>query len=190
MQKAASKTEPVDQRVRTMAQMSEAERDQIALEWWRRQNAKRIDSAVKQLRPESRNDVEAAMIEADLYIGKLISGFEPTKLEKTAVKKLIPALRRVKGLMKDNNLPTEIKLHVNLYEALRRCEKIAAAPPAKNPRKKAELKRLVVRKAAALMSKHGAPSSILVKLATILYGDPKANLTSQVAAFVREARRS
>jgi hypothetical protein len=167
---------------------------------WRHRNAKRIDEAVKLLRPKSRDrcqdDVETALIEVEYLYRQLISGFEPTKLEKKAIKKLLPALRRVQLLMKDRDLPTEIELPLlgAVAQALERCEKIAAAPPAKNPRKKAELKKLTVREAAVLMRKHAGDSNNFVKLAKILYstvtGDANVNLTSQVAAFLREARKA
>ncbi|MHC2718256.1 hypothetical protein [Bradyrhizobium diazoefficiens] len=168
-----------------------------ALVEWRNKNAKQIADAVKLLGPNSRNDAETALIEIEFLHRKMLSGFEPNKFAKKAVKKLLPALLRVEMLLKDKDLPTEFfLLRGGITKAIERCEKIAAAPPAKNPRKDAELKRRVIREAAALMSKHlgarsavGAGTDALVNLAEVLHGGD-VKLTSQVAAYVRESRKT
>jgi hypothetical protein len=159
---------------------------------WRAENAKRIGAAVKLLGPKSRDDVETALIEIQFEYNQLTGGFAPNKFAKKAVKKFLPALRRIEVQMRDKAVPFEIRfIDANtVAEILERCEKIAAAPPAHNPQKKASLKKFVVRKAVALMGTHNAPHSSLVKLATVLYGDPNVSLTSQCAAILREARKA
>jgi hypothetical protein len=186
-----------------------------ALAEWRNENAKQIDAAVKLLRPESRYDVETALIEMKYEYRQLRIGFiDKHKPAKLAARDLAKALERVQRLMKNKDLP--IQLHLGLPDeaiekTLEACKKIATTPSRKIPRKKAELKRLAIRKAAACMSKHpikrdnASVRSTLVGLSTILwvvtvsekgtgqgsvYGDPKANLTSQCAAFLREARKA
>jgi hypothetical protein len=189
--------------LRKIATIDEGE---AALVAWRKTSAKRIDNAVKLLNPKSRercaDDVETAMIEVEYEHRQLLSGFEPNKFAKKAVKKLRPALRRVEVLMKDKALPTEFFfLRKGITEVLEHCEKISALPPAKNPRKEAELKRLAIRKAADLMKHsplklgHGAHADpawrkIFVDLATILYGREGVNLTSQCLAYIRECRKA
>lgn len=178
----------------TLKELKEAGIDETeALIEWRIMNAKQLDAAVKLLGPKSRDDVETALTEIQFEYNRLIGGFQPSKLEKRAVRKLLPWLRRIHQLMKkdNNNLPAEIVL---LYfdvtkQILERCETIAASPPAHNPQKKAALKRLAVRKAVALMGTYNAPHRILVKLASVLYSDPNVSLSSQCAAILREARK-
>jgi hypothetical protein len=176
----------------TLKELKEAGIDETeALIEWRIMNAKQLDAAVKLLGPKSRDDVETALIEIQFEYNQLIGGFAPNKFAKKAVKKFLPGLRRVERLMRNEALPFEISFFdANaVAEILGRCETIVAAAPADNPRKGAEYKRLVVRKAVALMGTHNAPHSHLVKLASVLYGDPNVSLTSQCAAILREARK-
>jgi hypothetical protein len=163
-----------------------------ALTEWRNKHVKQIDAAVKLLGPKSRDDVETALIEIQFEYNQLTSGFAPNKFAKKAIKKFLPGLRRVEALMRNEALPFGISYSDanTVAEILERCEKVVAAAPASNPRKGAEYKRLVVRKAAALMGKYNAPRSSLVKLANVLYGEKNVNLTSQCVAYIREARKA
>jgi hypothetical protein len=162
---------------------------------WRAQNAKRIEMAVKLLGPKARKDIETALIEIEFEHRKLLGGFKPNKFAKKAIKKFLPSLRRVEMLMRDRNLPYEVRYidAITIKAVLERCEKIANAPPAKNPRKEAELKRLTIRRAAALM-KHSpvkpddpAFRKAFAALAKALYGK---DVDLQCAAYLREARKA
>ncbi|SIO49726.1 hypothetical protein SAMN05443247_06530 [Bradyrhizobium erythrophlei] len=171
---------------------------------FRAKNAKRINDAVKLLRPEARDDVETALIEIEFMHGQLVSVLhDRTKPAKLAARNLAKALERVQRQLEDKDLPHQIGLFFpqdTIAEWLARCRGIATRRSGKHPRKKVELKRLVVREAATLMWKQmaggrathslGGAHGNLVKLATILYGDPNTNLTSQCAAYLREPRKA
>jgi hypothetical protein len=167
-------------------------RDAVAQIEWRKTNAKKIDAAVKLLGLKSRDDVETALIEIKFTHRQLVTGFaDETKPAKLAARNLAQALERVQRLTKNKNLPIHLKMFHGdvIAEWLASCREIAFTCSGKHPQKEAELKRLTVREAVALMAKHNMPSSNLVKLATILYGNPNVNLSSQCAAYIREARK-
>src|SRR5258706_16266652 len=80
--------------------------------------------------------------------------------------------------MKNKDFPIQLLLGFPdeaIERTLEACKKIATTPSRKIPRKKAELKRLAIRKAAACMSKHpikrdnASVRSTLVGLSTILW---------------------
>src|SRR6266446_4446421 len=100
-----------------------------ALAEWRNENAKQIDAAVKLLRPESRYDVETALIEMKYEYRQLRIGFiDKHKPAKLAARDLAKALERVQRLMKNKDLP--IRLHLGfpdeaIEKTLEACKKIA-----------------------------------------------------------------
>ena len=82
-----------------------------ALAEWRNENAKQIDAAVKLLRPESRYDVETALIEMKYEYRQLRIGFiDKHKPAKLAARDLAKALERVQRLMKNKDLPIQLHL--------------------------------------------------------------------------------
>src|SRR5258708_12291529 len=114
-----------------------------ALAEWRNENAKQIDSAVKLLRPESRYDVETALIEMKYEYRQLRIGFiDKQKPAKLAARDLAKALERVQRLIKNKDLPIQLHLgfpHQAIEKTLEPCKKFPPTPSSKNPPNKPKL---------------------------------------------------
>lgn len=176
---------------------------------WRNEHAKQIDKAVSLFAAKTtarkgliRYDIERALIEIDLEHGELLqSFFDETKPAKKAARRLAKALEEVRLAANDKDLPYGLeaqdlfdnavgkgRLADYVGKLLDECLRIDK-PSGKHPRKEAELKRLVIAKAAALLEKYSANVS-LATLAETLHGPDakgkKVNLTSQCKAFMRD----
>ena len=170
-------------------------------EEWRLENAKRIDAAVRLLGSrKSREDVETTIIEVNFEYRQLLGGLpDDTKNAKKAAHNLSKALDRVMRLTKHKDLPVPIKLFVPIdaiKKSLAQCEKIATTRSSKHTRKNTELKRLAVRGASELLGKHTSATlyepagrKLFLKVAALVYGGDEKAVSSQCAAYIREARK-
>lgn len=179
-----------------------------ALSAWRIENAEPVRCAIALIKPEvqwqdaCRDDVEMALIDIELTDGQLRANtHRQTKPAKLAARRLANALRRVEAVLKHGDLDITIGLFFPRDELIRwtkHCDELVKTPSGKLKRKSAEAKRLAVSEAHLLMRRYGPPDaakntrkgSRFCRLASCLYGQPKADLHNQCRAALRKKRGS
>ena len=164
--------------------------------------AKRVQQAFALIKPKAvrrdacRYDVEEALIEID-RIGLDSAVSRPrTKAAKKAAGRLAGALERVEVVLKDRGLDTYIRICFPKAELSRwklKCQELAKTTSGKLVRTNARKKRLAVGEASWLMDRYGGRAvatkgSDFCRLAALLYGDAKADLTNQCRAYLRKKR--
>jgi hypothetical protein len=126
-----------------------------------------------------------------------------TKQGKLAAGKVARALRVARIALKDARLDLALKAYLTMnispekLQALEHhCEKQARFRSGSLPRKVAERKSAAITAAVALMKQYckgeadnAAKGSPLCKLASLLYGQPSADLSNQCKTALREARK-
>jgi hypothetical protein len=177
---------------------------------WRIKKAKLVGDAVRLIKPVAqqrdacRKEVEKvtlALAGTGALLGTKDQG--KTKQGKKAAGRVARALRVARIALKDDRLDVALKAYLTrkispkTLQALEHlCEKLAQARSGKLPRKVAEMKRLAVTAALALMERYckgeaanTAKGSPLCMLAALLFGEPDTDLQSQCKAALRESRK-
>jgi hypothetical protein len=177
---------------------------------WRIKQAKLVGDGARVIKPAAhrrdscREEVEKVTL-ALAASGALLGAKDQgnTKQGKLAAGKVARALRVARIALKDARLDLALKAYLTMnispekLQALEHhCEKQARFRSGSLPRKVAERKSAAITAAVALMKQYckgeadnAAKGSPLCKLASLLYGQPSADLSNQCKTALREARK-